>query len=73
MIQLFQDPSHSQGIDLGRRQFQRQRQSVQALADLCKDRPVAATRFESLLPGANPLDQQLHRRACLDLVLGFQG
>ncbi|MNW14291.1 hypothetical protein D3C71_2124700 [compost metagenome] len=60
-------PHQRQRIDLRRRQFNRQRQAVEAPADFAHDPEVLFAQGEALLTGPGTADEQLHRRIAHDL------
>ena len=56
-LQLLVHTPYAQGIDLGRRQFQGQGNTVEAPANIAQWRQILGTQHKALLTGTHPCDK----------------
>ena len=59
IVELLDERADRQRVDAGRRQFDRERNSVEAAADFSDRRRVFRRRCETKVCGARPVDEQL--------------
>src|ERR1700719_211140 len=61
VVEMCREPPHSKGLDPGRRQFDRQRYSIELQANLGNDRSVLVGEFKFPQTLRRALDKQLYR------------
>src|SRR6266581_9593755 len=62
VVEMCREPPHPKGLDPGRRQFDRQRYSIELPADFGDDRSVLVGEFKFAQTLCRALDKQLYGR-----------